>query len=225
MTLGSNTLAENMPNTSSVSSLLITKLPVIGQELATSGFTCAGITPLTRSICSCLAMSRRTLQYSNTIIQNRKSNHSHIHPSNMATKSNMPSHLPLPLPVTRKTRNSSNRYVENFSILDMPLTVPSCTHQCHCSPILQTYQRHPGPDLTTPQLSSHPRRCCAQLNSKEHEPSGTSYLSESGARSCAGGHFFLSLDEAIPRNCGAILNIAYIIKHVMSSATEAELAA
>eukprot|EP00804_Cyclotella_cryptica_P003427 CCRYP_018557-RA/>CCRYP_018557-RA protein AED:0.40 eAED:0.42 QI:0/0/0/1/0/0/5/0/472 len=36
---------------------------------------------------------------------------------------------------------------------------------------------------------------------------------------------FLSHDEKVPRNNGAILNIAHIIKHVMSSATEAELAA
>eukprot|EP00804_Cyclotella_cryptica_P025587 CCRYP_002823-RE/>CCRYP_002823-RE protein AED:0.29 eAED:0.29 QI:0/0/0/1/0/0/2/0/609 len=55
--------------------------------------------------------------------------------------------------------------------------------------------------------------------------SDASYLNEPKARSRAGGHFFLSHDEKVPRNNGAILNIAHIIKHVMSSATEAELAA
>ena len=55
--------------------------------------------------------------------------------------------------------------------------------------------------------------------------SDASYLSEPKARSRAGGHFFLSYDTANPPNNGAILNIAHIIKHVMSSATEAELAA
>ena len=55
--------------------------------------------------------------------------------------------------------------------------------------------------------------------------SDASYLSEPKARSRAGGHFFLSNNSAIPPNNGAILNIAHIIKHVMSSATEAELAA
>ena len=55
--------------------------------------------------------------------------------------------------------------------------------------------------------------------------SDASYLSEPRARSRAGGHFFLSNGAAIPSNNGAILNIAHIIKHVMSSATEAELAA
>ena len=54
--------------------------------------------------------------------------------------------------------------------------------------------------------------------------SDASYLSEPKARSRAGGHFFLSSDTMIPPNNGAILNIAHIIKNVMSSATEAELA-
>ena len=54
--------------------------------------------------------------------------------------------------------------------------------------------------------------------------SDASYLSEPKARSRAGGHFFLASDCTIPQNNGAVLNIAHIIKHVMSSATEAELA-
>ena len=53
--------------------------------------------------------------------------------------------------------------------------------------------------------------------------SDASYLSEPKARSRAGGHFFLSNNTAIPTNIGAVLNIAHIIKHVMTSATEAEL--
>ncbi len=55
--------------------------------------------------------------------------------------------------------------------------------------------------------------------------SDASYLSEPKARSRAGGHFYLSSSADIPPNNGAILNIAHIIKHVMASATEAELAA
>ena len=55
--------------------------------------------------------------------------------------------------------------------------------------------------------------------------SDASYLSEPKARSRAGGHFFLSDESTVPGNNGAVLNIAHIIKHVMSSATEAELAA
>ena len=55
--------------------------------------------------------------------------------------------------------------------------------------------------------------------------SDASYLNESKAQNRAGGHFFMSSNSDIPPNNGAILNIAHIIKHVMASATEAELAA
>ncbi len=55
--------------------------------------------------------------------------------------------------------------------------------------------------------------------------SDASYLSEPKAQSCTGGHFFISSDTTIPANNGAVLNIAHIVKHAMSSATKAELAA
>jgi hypothetical protein len=55
--------------------------------------------------------------------------------------------------------------------------------------------------------------------------SDASYLSETNARSRAGGHFFMSNDKAIPSNNGAILTISQIIKAVMSSALEAEIGA
>ena len=55
--------------------------------------------------------------------------------------------------------------------------------------------------------------------------SDASYLSESKARSRAGGHFFMSSDIADPPNNGAVTNIAQVIKQVMSSAAEAELGA
>jgi hypothetical protein len=44
--------------------------------------------------------------------------------------------------------------------------------------------------------------------------SDASYLTKPGARSRAGGHFFLSTNAEIPPNNGAILNIAHIIKHM-----------
>ena len=55
--------------------------------------------------------------------------------------------------------------------------------------------------------------------------SDASYLSESNARSRAGGHFFLSENDEFPKNNGAIITISQIIKAVMSSAAEAELGA
>ncbi len=50
--------------------------------------------------------------------------------------------------------------------------------------------------------------------------SDTSYLSEPQALSRAGGHFFLSNKATIPANNNTVLNIAHIIKHVMTSATK-----
>ena len=55
--------------------------------------------------------------------------------------------------------------------------------------------------------------------------SDASYLSETKARSRAGGHFFMDSDITYPNNNGAVLTIAKIIKAVMSSAAEAELGA
>ena len=55
--------------------------------------------------------------------------------------------------------------------------------------------------------------------------SDASYLSEPKARSRAGAHIFLSENVDDPPNNGAILTIAQIIRKVMSSASEAELAA
>eukprot|EP00804_Cyclotella_cryptica_P006175 CCRYP_015258-RB/>CCRYP_015258-RB protein AED:0.28 eAED:0.28 QI:0/0/0/1/1/1/3/0/731 len=55
--------------------------------------------------------------------------------------------------------------------------------------------------------------------------SDASYLSETKARSRAGGHFFMSTKDVFPPNKGAVLTISQIIKVVMSSAAEAELGA
>ena len=55
--------------------------------------------------------------------------------------------------------------------------------------------------------------------------SDASYLSESKARSRAGGHFFLSNNTEYPSNNGSVLTVVKIIKSVMLSASEAELGA
>ena len=55
--------------------------------------------------------------------------------------------------------------------------------------------------------------------------SDASYLTEPKARSRAGGHFFLSDNSEDPSDNGAVLDIAQIIKNVMSSAAEAEIGA
>ena len=55
--------------------------------------------------------------------------------------------------------------------------------------------------------------------------SDASYLTEPKARSRAGGHFFMSDNSKDPKDNGAILNVAKIIKNVMSSAAEAKIGA
>ncbi len=55
--------------------------------------------------------------------------------------------------------------------------------------------------------------------------SDPSYLSKPKARSRAGGRLFLYNDSSLPPNNDTILNIAHIIKRIMSSATEAKLVA
>ena len=55
--------------------------------------------------------------------------------------------------------------------------------------------------------------------------SDASYLNEEQARSRVGGHHYMSEDVPFPPNNGAVLNVAEIIKAVMSSAAEAELGA
>lgn len=54
--------------------------------------------------------------------------------------------------------------------------------------------------------------------------SDASYLLEKGARSRVGGHFYLNVNDEACKN-GAILTLSTIIKHVMATASEAELAA
>ena len=55
--------------------------------------------------------------------------------------------------------------------------------------------------------------------------SDASFLTETGSRSRAGAHIFLSEDDPIPRDNGPVLSISHIIKFVLASAAEAELAA
>jgi hypothetical protein len=55
--------------------------------------------------------------------------------------------------------------------------------------------------------------------------SDASYLSESKARSRAAGHFYLANQSNEDLNNGAILTLSTIIRHVVASAAEAELAA
>ena len=60
---------------------------------------------------------------------------------------------------------------------------------------------------------------------KQDVHSVASYLSKPKASYRTYGHFFLSGNSSVPHNNGAVLNIAHLIKHIMSSAPDAKLAA
>ena len=55
--------------------------------------------------------------------------------------------------------------------------------------------------------------------------SDASFLTETGSRSRAGAHIYLSEDDPAPRDNGPVLTISQIMKYVMASAAEAELGA
>jgi hypothetical protein len=55
--------------------------------------------------------------------------------------------------------------------------------------------------------------------------SNASYLSKRKVPSHASGHFFMSTNTANPEDNGTVLNLAQLIKTVMSSTAEAELGA
>eukprot|EP00957_Ditylum_brightwellii_P191540 14583630-Ditylum_brightwellii.AAC.1 len=55
--------------------------------------------------------------------------------------------------------------------------------------------------------------------------SDASYLPETNLRSRAAGHFFLTKQGNKEYNNGAILTLSTIIRHVVASASEAELVA
>jgi hypothetical protein len=91
-----------------------------------------------------------------------------------------------------------------------------------------TEQTKEAVDMLLDYCATHPdavlRYMASDMILKVH--SDGSYLSETKARSRAGAHFYLgNNNDKLEINNGAILNIAAIIKNVMSAASEAELSA
>ena len=76
-------------------------------------------------------------------------------------------------------------------------------------------------------MATHPRAAICYHASKMilAVHSDASYLSEPDSKSHVGGHYFLTEQESNAPNNGAILTLAAILKHVVSYASEGELAA
>ena len=91
----------------------------------------------------------------------------------------------------------------------------------------QPTTKHTEKGQATIRLRCNTPRRNFNLQRKRHgtrSPHNASHLSESNARSRAGGHFFMFRNTNMPPNNGAVLTISQIIKAVLSSAAEAESA-
>ena len=109
---------------------------------------------------------------------------------------------------TPKKRNSSNKCAENFSSTDRQSTA-------HTNQLLDYIATQEDTVLTYNR---------SEIIMAVHS-NATAYLCKPKAKSQVGGHCFMSNNTKIPPSNSAILNIAHIIKHVMTLATEAKLAA
>jgi hypothetical protein len=130
----------------------------------------------------------------------------------------------LPCSLTKRAKSTSKRSSALSCITLAVLTAPCYLESAqlhHNSPIRQKTPKN-GP-LIPHYAATHPN---AIINYKASNMvltghSDASYLSELNAHSRASGHFFMSNDDPIPANNGAIFTTSQIIKAVMSSAAEA----
>ena len=147
----------------------------------------------------------------------------------MEQRSNMPRQHQHHLSWTKRENVSSNKCVEIFlfygqAVDSTVLTPISAIASQQAQPTEETMaQVKQLLDYLATQEEAVLTYSASEMILAVHSDAG--YLNEPKARSREGGHFFMSNNSDIPPNNGAVLNIAHIIKHVMASATEAELAA
>ncbi len=125
-----------------------------------------------------------------------------------------------------KPSGSSNRNVASFYSLAEQLIASILPNQRHSITIIKTNWRHNATNTTTPWLSGHAGRHGTLLPRLWHGASSTQQCQllklAKGTKSSRGALLFLS-NTTVPPNNGAVLNIAHIIKNIMSSATKVEL--
>jgi hypothetical protein len=101
-------------------------------------------------------------------------------------------------------------------------------YQRHCFTISYPDYRHYETNITTNGLHCHTGRCHHHIPPQQHEigcPQGRKlFIRNQSTQSCQ-RTFLPTFRCRHSTQNGAILNIAHIIKHIMASATEAELAA
>ena len=199
----------------------ITNAVRTGMATDTSASPLIGIITIERCICRCQGTKTKPSNNFNITNLPRHSIHrSSARKLNTVRRSSTPSKNPPRSYWIKNTRSSFRKCAVN----SCSSLVPSIL--LYCAPSAQLYpnrRNRPQTRCNKPNNSWIISRHKSDMILAAH--SDASYLSEPQVRSRAGAHFFLSNAADIPANNGAILNIAHIIKHVMASATQAELAA
>eukprot|EP00804_Cyclotella_cryptica_P022419 CCRYP_021142-RA/>CCRYP_021142-RA protein AED:0.48 eAED:0.48 QI:0/0/0/1/0/0/3/0/284 len=143
-----------------------------------------------------------------------------------------------PYPHTPHTYGAKQQYVDDPD-LSAPLNKQDTTFIQEVINVFSYYARAVDCTMLTALSSLATQQAKLTQNTLQHinlfldyamthqDAVQATYLSRSQnqARSRAGGHFFLTENDEVPRKNGAILTLAQIIKSVTSSAAEAELGA
>eukprot|EP00804_Cyclotella_cryptica_P012897 CCRYP_002241-RA/>CCRYP_002241-RA protein AED:0.04 eAED:0.02 QI:17/0/0/1/0/0/2/0/404 len=150
-----------------------------------------------------------------------KKNNNNLFPTHLSLRpnNNSPNRPPTALLSQEQDKNSS-KSLGKFLFLGPGGGQHSVnSYQCISITISTTNNRHNETDTTAAGLLGDSRAGCSHLLSQQDDPHPNPKPEAELAAT-------FSLDNSsIPPNNGAIFNIAHIIKRVMSSATEAELAA
>jgi hypothetical protein len=228
--LASSMLAANMPNTSPPSTANTTSACTIGMVNGILAWTSTGITRDELPISPCLTMSPKRSHVFNVHLH-ASLNTNRTPMSTQPTAQNLSTQKTLTHPrhSTKRAKNTSERSSALFSTTHAALTVP-CYRLLDPLPHNRQIQRKTPKKLVHQFLhyaTTHPDTIITYQASNMvlAGHSNASYLLETNARSRAGGHFFMSNNDAIPSNNGAILTISQIIKAVKSSMAEAEIGA
>eukprot|EP00804_Cyclotella_cryptica_P026916 CCRYP_014749-RA/>CCRYP_014749-RA protein AED:0.26 eAED:0.26 QI:0/0/0/1/0/0/2/0/1022 len=226
----SNMLASNMHSTFYKLSTNTTKRHKTGRVSDTSGSQSHGTIPSNKYNSPCQDTAKRAATVFTTLFpSNHSINPILIHPALMAPNNSLSTlrmtqrYSPTPTkPSSRKSSASSCTHARAVDCTMLPALGSLATQQL--APTQNTMSKiHQFLDYAMTHPDAMITYRASNMILAVH--SDASYLSETKARSRAGGTFFLSEDDPSPRNNGTILNLTQIIKPVMSSAAEAELGA
>ena len=146
----------------------------------------------------------------------------------MEPKSNTTQQMTPPPHSTRKILNTFRRWQGHYYTTDGPSTTQYSHHSARSQRNKLNQHKNDGGNKAIVRLLRNAGRGNYFIQGEQDDISsalGRGILRQEKLRSQAGGHFYFSNNNDNPRNNGAILTIATIIKAVMSSVAEAELGA